>query len=102
MRCVQTVEPVAKQWGTSVELAEVLAEGRSFLEVLDLLEDLPDGSVLCSHGDVIPDVIDALVRRGLEVDGTPDWRKGSTWVLTRDDERRFVHGHALPPPPDGG
>jgi hypothetical protein len=31
------------------------------------------------------------------VDGEPDWRKGSIWLLDRDGDE-FVRGVALPPP----
>jgi 8-oxo-dGTP diphosphatase len=65
--------------------------------VLDLLRVLPDGAVLCSHGDVIPDTIDALLRRGTVVAGQPDWRKGSTWILEREGGE-IVRATAEPPP----
>jgi len=50
----------------------VLAEKRSFVDVIDLLDKLPDHAIACSHGDVIPDVISALYRRGMEIDGVED------------------------------
>ncbi len=59
---------------------------------------MPDGAVLCSHGDVIGEVIDALVRRGCELTSPPDWRKGSTWVLRRDDDGTFTSARCWPPP----
>lgn len=100
VRCIQTLEPMAEMVDGKVEVAPVLAEGMSFEGALDLLQTLPDGSVLCSHGDVIPDTIDALIRRGTELVGQPDWRKGVTWVLERDDHGAVTTASALPPPPD--
>ena len=50
----------------------------------------PEGAVLCSHGDVIPETIDALVRRGLDVRTPADWRKASVWVL-QAQQARSVH-----------
>jgi len=44
-------------------------------------------------------VISALYRRGMEIDGVEDWRKGVTWVLERRDGQ-FVSGYTWPPPPD--
>jgi 8-oxo-dGTP diphosphatase len=85
VRCVQTLEPLADKLGLEVETTDALTEGAPFEPVLDLLATLPDHSVLCSHGDLIPDVIEALLRRGTVLDGQPDWRKGATWVVTRDD-----------------
>ena len=55
--------------------------------------------MLCSHGDIVPDVIQALARRGMEVQSTPDWRKGSIWVLKRKGDR-ITKGKVWPPPPE--
>jgi hypothetical protein len=33
------------------------------------------------------------------IDGAMDWRKGTTWVLTREDGV-VVRAHAVPPPDD--
>jgi 8-oxo-dGTP diphosphatase len=99
VRCVQTVEPLAEKLGLPVETTEDLAASASFLAVVDLLEVVPDGTVLCSHGDVIPDAMSALIRRGLEICGDEDWRKCSTWVLDRGPDG-FESAVAWPPPPD--
>ena len=93
LRCVQTVEPLAaKRLGIAVERTEILGEGEPFAPVIDVLTDLPDYSVLCSHGDILPDTIDALERRGMVVQGPPDWRKGVIWEIDPRD------GVGLPPP----
>lgn len=83
-RCFQTLEPLGLRTGTTVEKTNALAEAQPFEPVLDLVAALPDGSVLCSHGDLIPDVMDALVRRGVDIVGEPSWKKGVVWVLERD------------------
>lgn len=82
-RCRQTLAPLSEATRLTVESMPALAEGMPFEPVLALFDQLPEGSVLCSHGDVIPDVIQALARRGLEVRGEPRWNKGSVWVLQR-------------------
>jgi 8-oxo-dGTP diphosphatase len=97
-RCVQTVEPIAEVAGTKVVTDVRLMEGGRFEEALALLDEVPDGAVVCSHGDVIPDVVHALVRRGMQVSGGPDWRKASTWVLERDRLGHWTAGHAIAPP----
>ncbi|MEO5723956.1 MAG: phosphoglycerate mutase family protein [Ilumatobacteraceae bacterium] len=97
-RCVQTLEPLAHLLREPVHTDDRLAEGGDFSGVLELLAALPDGAVLCSHGDVIPTVIAAMQRRGCEISGAPDWRKGSVWVLHRDDETQFTSAKAWPPP----
>jgi phosphohistidine phosphatase SixA len=98
LRCIQTLHPTAKVVGTKVETDDRLAEGRSFVDVLDLLDTLSDATALCSHGDVIPDTMAALERRGIEITSPLEWRKASVWVLHRDGEGEIVTAEAWPPP----
>ena len=97
LRCVQTLEPLGKAVGLPVVAHELLAEGVDFIGTVDWMHTLVDGAVMCSHGDVIPEVIDALERRGMEVSGFRESRKGSVWVLERHNNE-FTGGHAWPPP----
>jgi 8-oxo-dGTP diphosphatase len=97
LRCMQTLEPLGKAVGLSVVAHQSLAEGVDFIGTVDWMHTLADGAVMCSHGDVIPEVIDALERRGMEVSGFRESRKGSVWVLERRDNA-FIGGHAWPPP----
>jgi 8-oxo-dGTP diphosphatase len=80
---MQTLQPLADLLGRAVEPDERLAEGTGFAGALELLATLPDGSVLCSHGDVIPDTIGALERRGCRIVGVPEWRKACVWIIER-------------------
>lgn len=85
LRCVQTVTPLATLLLGEVVLDDRLAEDRSFSGTLDLIDELPDRSVLCSHGDVIPGVVDALIRRGMRVHGDATVSKGCVWTIERED-----------------
>ena len=96
-RCMQTLEPLAVALGAVVRPDDRLLEESSFEGALELIGELPDGAVMCSHGDVIPATIEALVRRGMEVRTAPDWRKGTVWVLKCKDDR-VVSGTVWPPP----
>jgi 8-oxo-dGTP diphosphatase len=98
VRCRQTLEPLATRLGRDIATDARLAEDRGFAGALELLDELPDGSVLCSHGDVIPDTIGALERRGCAIAGVPDWRKASVWVLLRDEQGGVTRAAAWPPP----
>jgi len=98
LRCVQTLEPLAAALGTTIATDERLAEETGFIGAIALLATLPDGSVLCSHGDVIPDTMQALERRGCAFTGLPDWRKASVWVLQRTPQGVVVEATAWPPP----
>src|SRR5262249_39777677 len=71
VRCMETVAPLADKVGVVVEPNRALAEGRTVSAAIELLVSLPDNAVACSHGDMIPAVVDALVRQGMQVDGEP-------------------------------
>lgn len=98
LRCRQTVKPLAKRLGLSIERDERLAEGARDAEVRDLVEEVVGtGTVLCSHGDVIGSYLGGVRTRGVELDDDLSWPKGSTWVMrTRDGA--VVGGHRLPVP----
>ena len=54
LRCRQTLEPLARATDSNRRGTRRLAEGGRFEHVLELLTSLPDGAVLCSHGDHHP------------------------------------------------
>ena len=98
LRCVQTVEALGQQRGLSVESIDTLVEGSDADDVLELLAAYaPQPTVVCSHGDVVGDVLTRLVEQGLAVESDLRWEKGSTWVLDFDGES-FLYGRYLPPP----
>lgn len=97
-RCLQTLQPLASVLRATVREDERLSEGADFAGALALIDELPDGSILCSHGDVIPDSIAALERRGCAIVGEPNWRKASVWALSRDEAGEVVEATAWPPP----
>ena len=86
VRCTQTVAPLAAARGLTVEPAGELAEGEgpAALALVHRLLPGPDYSILCTHGDVVEEVLDAL---GVERDGVTD--KGVTWVLELGAARYF-------------
>lgn len=85
VRCMQTLEPLSLRTGLPIVADERLAEGADPLTCVRWMADLEEGSVLCSHGDVIPDVIDALIRRGMRVHGDATVSKGCVWTIERED-----------------
>jgi broad specificity phosphatase PhoE len=103
VRCVETMGPLAEELGCEVEVDERLAEGTPVWRVLELLSDLAaltDGPVaLCSHGDVIPAVLDAQLAAGMAVEDDLTWPKASTWALAWDGTRA-TRARYLPPPSD--
>ena len=82
VRCRETVEPLARAAGTTVGDRAELAEGARLPDVLALVAGLGAAPVvLCSHGDVIGDVVGWLAERGLVTEAR--CAKGSTWVIER-------------------
>ena len=99
VRCRQTIEPLSARLDVTIEDDDRLAEGFRLDGALELVSSLPHGSVLCSHGDVIPEVITALQRRGADMLSDPDWRKASVWVLDRHGSD-VIAATCWPPPAD--
>jgi 8-oxo-dGTP diphosphatase len=98
VRCVQTLEPLGKVLGLSVEVDDRLAEGAGAAGPLAVAAEVRDtGAVLCSHGDVIPDLLEHLVREGVKLHDDLRWQKASTWAFSRDGGQ-LAKGRYLPPP----
>ena len=98
VRCVQTLEPLAERLDTKVHVDQRLTEDEPVDPVLELIAGAEDGTVMCSHGDIIPAVVHALSRSGTEIRTPPDWRKASVWVLKRNKAGKIVHATVWPPP----
>ncbi|CAB4860311.1 unannotated protein [freshwater metagenome] len=98
VRCRQTLEPLAARLDLQIALDERLAEEQPLLPLLELIRSAPAGAVLCSHGDMIPDVMAAVQRRGCEFIGEPNWKKASVWVLERDASGNVITARCWPPP----
>ena len=88
LRCRQTLEPLAGELGIEVMDESTLREGEPFEPALERLSAVPDGAVLCTHGDLLPELIAALVRRGALLATMPDWRKAVVWELIETEDAR--------------
>ncbi len=103
VRCRETVEPLAEGLGRRVEDADGLSEGAPLSEALRLLDKVSDKpTVLCTHGDVIGDLLHHFAGQNVRLDAGDDaapselrFPKGSTWVLDVE-EGEVVRGRYLP------
>jgi broad specificity phosphatase PhoE len=97
VRCRETVEPLASRLGLEVTVSDALAEGAPLTDALRLVEKVSDeNTVLCSHGDVIGELLQHYQRAGVELDDDR-LEKASVWVLDVPDG--VVRGaHYVPPP----
>jgi 8-oxo-dGTP diphosphatase len=91
-RCVQTLEPLGRARNLPVDDQQALWEGSSAVEALTALAGL-DGQIVvaCSHGDIIPAVIEQLGALGVPVAGR-GCELGSIWILDRDPQRELWLG----------
>jgi 8-oxo-dGTP diphosphatase len=97
LRCQQTVEPLARDRRLRIENEVTLGVDADLGRVLALLEALRlQDTVVCTHGEVIGQVLTRLVADGLAVDQPLEWPKGSTWLL-HGANRRLTHARYLPP-----
>lgn len=95
-RCIQTVEPLAKRLGLEVEIDKKLGEGHDWTHALGLIEQATEPIALCSHGDVIGDLMHHLAARDVPLDDDRI-EKGSTWAL-QVEGGEIVKARYLPPP----
>lgn len=103
VRCVQTVEPLADAMVIPIRPEPILSEtgypGRED-EAVALLRTIgaPHGAtVVCSQGDVIPDLLDRLAAAdGIDLPAASN-RKASTWSLAFNGPR-LVSTEYFPPP----
>ncbi len=97
-RCRETVDPLGTSTSIKVSLDDRLAEGTGPYGALSLArETAANGGVLCTHGDVIADLLSHLERSGIDLGDDPRCEKGSVWALELDGER-VTSARYLPPP----
>lgn len=99
-RCVQSLEPLALRLGLVVEEDLRLAEGADGVDALALADELRkerEAAVVCSHGDVIPEMLRILKATTARFKDPFVWPKGSTWVVTWDGEA-WTKARYIPPP----
>ena len=87
VRCQQTIWPTANQFGIQIELSNSLSEG-STSQTSDLVEQLAQAEIsdtspnLCSHGDVISELIRSLTLKGMSTPKRKGFAKASVWELS--------------------
>lgn len=100
-RCIETVAPLGAALGLPTEIDDALAEGPGG-PAMKLVRSLcGEHAVVCSHGDIIPSVLDTLVREdGLVLGSEARCQKGSTWILEPSPalDGSYVSMSYVPPP----
>ena len=98
VRCIQTVEPLARATRIAIKPTNSLAEGRGLGGLAELFGDPKlDQVVLSTHGDIVWELVEDLVNRHIIKAGDGGFEKGSTWVLEVDDHEP-VKARYIPAP----
>ncbi len=100
VRCRQTVEPLAAEFGLDVHDDDRLFEGPNRPDISSLLDEAERKKTLVfsSHGDVIPALLYELVDRGMTHDDRLIWQKASTWIVQYSKKHGWGAGSYLTPP----
>lgn len=99
LRCVQTVEPLARSRRLQVQLSPSLEFGSGLEGLTEFLGDRAlDGVVLSTHGDIVWELAQDLVAREVVAAGDGRDEKGSTWVLEVDDHGVAERARYIPAP----
>ena len=98
LRCVQTVEPLARMRKLPLKQSPSLAEGHGLAGAMELIGDANlDEVVLSTHGDIVWELVEELVKRRVVQPGEGGFEKGSTWVVDFEDGS-FVRARFIPAP----
>jgi 8-oxo-dGTP diphosphatase len=82
LRCLQTVGAVASAQNLTLEPTDELSEGQSSAAVSLVRELAGQEVVVCTHGDVIAEILVALADEDrVDLGQNPRQAKGSVWAL---------------------
>jgi 8-oxo-dGTP diphosphatase len=88
LRCVQTLEPLAQAGKLPIEPRKDLEEGAGGESVLRIAEEFKGRNVvLCTHGDVVEELLEHLIAQRLVSRAGAQLEKGSTWILDETNGR---------------
>jgi 8-oxo-dGTP diphosphatase len=99
IRCIETLVPLAGARVLAIEPLDPLAEARALEDAVALVhKHSQTEAVMCSHGDMIPMLLEHYANRGIDIGPNPAWPKGSTWMLDFDSTGEVVSARYAPPP----
>ena len=100
VRCVQTVQPLATERKLHVEPRRDLEEGSGGESIVRLVQEFKGRNVvLCTHGDLVEELLEQLIQKGLVPRSRARMEKGSTWVL--EENAGTISGARYLPAPEG-
>ena len=97
LRCRQTLEPLAERLGLPIQDEPRLVEGTPFREFLELVTTPAPPTAMCTHGDIVINLVDYLLRRRLTGPDQAGSSKASVWELEVEDGA-IKAARYIPPP----
>jgi phosphohistidine phosphatase SixA len=98
LRCVQTVQPLAQARKLAITQSAALAEGHGLAGAMQFLADPKlDHPALSTHGDIVWELVEELVKRHVVKPGEGGFEKGSIWVVDVE-AGSFTRARYLPAP----
>jgi 8-oxo-(d)GTP phosphatase len=85
LRCRQTLEPLAERLRLPIQDEPRLVEGTPFREFLELVTTPAPPTAMCTHGDIVINLVDYLLRRRLTDPDEAGSSKASVWELEVED-----------------
>jgi phosphohistidine phosphatase SixA len=85
-RCLESVAPLARRRGLTVESREELAPGARLKATLALLSELPESTLVCTHREVLERLFG----------GEVTCAKGGTWIVEWVDARPLPVAYVPP------
>ena len=98
LRCMQTVQPLAKARKLPLKQTPSLGEGKGLAGAMQILGDPKlKRAVLCTHGDIMWELVEELVKGKVAKAGEGSYDKGAMWVVDVDDGS-FARARYIPAP----
>jgi broad specificity phosphatase PhoE len=99
IRCMETLVPLAGVRRIPIEPADAITEGATLESALTLVrKHAHHDAVFCSHGDIIPLLLEHFASTGVDLGPNPSCPKGCTWILEFDGAHDVVAAKYVPPP----
>jgi 8-oxo-dGTP diphosphatase len=99
LRCIESVGPLASVRLLAIEVSEALAEEAPLEDAVSLVrKHAHGGAVLCSHGDIVPMLLEHYADKGIDLGADPQCPKGCTWVLETNKAGDVTSARYIAPP----
>jgi len=104
VRCVETVEPLAHSIRVDVRKEAALAEGHEdeaaevfWSAVRRSGSSAAPSTALCTHGDIVPFLLDLVAEEGVDLGPAPRYPKGSVWAFEVRESALVAARYVAPP-----